>query len=395
MITNSDVSRLLQTQTAGRSVLSLYLRIPKDPAELRELAARAAQTLAAARSEPTRPVAQPARRAAYPDEATPVSGPGFDHDEQQVRKLLEAHGRDWLGHSAAIFVSGEAGLAEAFALPCEVPDRAVVAVRPHVRPLLVALQRCPLSYVVIADRRHAWLLRMSGDEIETAGRSDQPEEVRSRGFGGWYGLDSHTVNERVIGLAHQHYQATAALLEEETRPGGHEPIVIGGHEDTVAQFTAVLPAPLRDRLAGSFRVDPHTMTWATVRQLARPIVSGWVRSQEDALVVAIRQDAWRHDPLTVTGLLPSLAAVSQHAVSELIVPVGGVVPGFVCQRCGVLSSTGADCPHGPSQARWVPDLLEEMVVSTISDGGQAEAVYDPPGDVAAHLRFPVVQGHGR
>lgn len=383
MFTYSDVDRLLGSQTAERSVLSVYLGVPVDPAELRELPARAGDAIALARSEE-------GATARGPGQVRPGAGAQIsDDDERQVRKLIEAHGREWLGHTAAVFVSGEIGLAEAVKLPCVIPDRAIVASRPHIRPMLVALQRCPVYYVAVADRRHAWLFRVSGDEIETTGVSTQPEEVRSRGFAGWYGLETHRINERVIGLAHQHYHATVAMLERSIAPGGQEPIVIGGHEDTIAQFTATLSTGLRDRVAGSFRVDPHTMTPAVVRDLAAPLIGDWVTAAEERLVLRMRQDAWRRDPLTVTGFAPTLTAVSQHAVADLLVPVGGTMPGFVCRRSGVLSSTGADCPDGPAEARWVPDLIEEMVVATISDGGRVEAVYDPPGDVSAHLRFPV------
>ncbi len=386
MITYSDVERLLGYRSAAAPVLSIYLRVPADPAGIRELGARVGELIAlAARADGDGDGDGDGRRARQ------LSG----DEEDYARKLLEVHGREWLGHTAAIFVSAELGLSEAFGLPCEVPDRAVLAGRPHIRPLLVALQRCPVYYAVVADRRHAWLFRVAGGEIETTGTSDQPEQVRSPGFGGWYGLESYRVGERAAGLAHQHYHVTVALLERALRPGGQEPLVIGGHEETIAQFSAALPVGLRDRVVGSFRVDPHTMTPAIVRDLAAPIVAGWVRDQEERVAVQIRQDAWRADPLTVTGPRPVIAAIGQHAVQTLLVPVGGTIPGFVCQRCGVLSSTGTDCPDGPDEARWVPDLIEEMVVRAMNDGGRVEAVADPPGDVAAHLRYPVPEENGR
>ena len=35
----------------------------------------------------------------------------------------------------------------------------------------------------------------------------------------------------------------------------------------------------------------------------------------------------------------------------------------------------------------VPDLLEEMAVATLDEGGEVDAVFNPPADVAARLRF--------
>lgn len=385
MITYADVERLLEARAQQRSVLSLYLKVSPDPAELRELPARAHGLLKlAAGSRDSRDGAEGAAEAASQD--------GL---EQQARELLQAHGRDWLGHTAAIFIDAEDGLAEAFSLPCNLPDRAVIADRPHVRPLLAALQWCPVHYVAIVDRRRAWLLRVSGEQVESAAAVPEAAKIRSPGFGGWYGLDSHRVNDRVMELAHEHFHTTIGIIERSMRPGGHEPLVVGGHEETIAQFAAMLPAGLRDRLAGTFVVDPHTMTPARVRELAAPVIANWVGMHEQRLAIEMREGEGPHDPLTVSGLNKCLTAVNEHSVQLLVVPVGGVVGGFVCEQCGELGTADTACPGGPAESRWVPDLFEEMVTRTIDDGGRTEALTDPPGDVAAQLRFPVTQSNGR
>ena len=71
----------------------------------------------------------------------------------------------------------------------------------------------------------------------------------------------------------------------------------------------------------------------------------------------------------MTGLSDCLAAAGQHAI-QLLVPAGGLVPGYACRRCGALSSTGDGCPHGASDAVVVPDLIEELGVATLGDGGR-------------------------
>ncbi len=381
MITDADVNRLRAVHTSERSVLSLYLRVPADPAELRELPARAhgLMRLATASGGGSDDLADGG-----------VSWPA--DGEQQVRTMIEAHGRDWLGHTAAIFVGAKAGLAEAFPLPCALPDRAVLAERPHVRPLLVAEQRCPAHFVVAVDRQQAWLFRAAGDQIEVAAaeRSDPAAQVRDSRFGGWYGLDSYRVSRRVTELTHRHFQA-AATLTQTVLGTGAEPLVIGGHEEAIGQFAAVLSAGLRGRIAGSFVADLHAMTPARVRELAARVIGGWVGMHEQSRSVELREDEGRHDPLTVTGLARCLDAVNKHAVDLLVVPVGGVIDGYVCERCGALGAAVTGCPDGPAEGRWVPDLFEEMVTRTIEDGGRTEALANPPGDVAAHLRFPVSQ----
>ena len=175
MITYSEVEKLLSARTAEPAVLSLYLQVPVDPPALRGLPARAGELLTLAGGSADDPGASRVRA----------------EDRQLVQRLLEIHGRDWLGHTVAIFACGQLGLAEAIPLPCMLQDRAVLATRPHVRPLLLALQRHPAYQIAVVDRRHAWVFRVAGNRIDTMAEAAAAEGVRSRGFGGWYGLDLH------------------------------------------------------------------------------------------------------------------------------------------------------------------------------------------------------------
>jgi release factor family 10 len=253
-----------------------------------------------------------------------------------------------------------------------------------VRPLLVALQRSPAHVVAVVDRRHSWVFRVAGTQIDTVA-SQVGESVRSPHFGGWYGLETYRIHERVIQLARHHYRDTAALLERATAPGDQQPLVIGGHEDTIPQFLAILPAGLRDRFAGSFVADPHAITPARVRELAAPIIRRWTELREERLVARLTE--LRPGRLAAIGLQACLDAVAQHAVQQLAVPDDGLVPGFCCARCGALTATADGCPDWGAAVRAVPDLIEEMVIRTIEDGGEVDAVRDPPGGIAARLRF--------
>ncbi len=172
---------------------------------------------------------------------------------QAVRRFLEDNARDWRGPCVAIFLCGPAGLAEAIPLAAGLGEQAVFGPRPHVRPLLAALQRQPGYRVVVVDRRHAWLFAVAGDRIDTV-TEPLAAGVRSRRYGGWYGLESYRVNERIAELAHHHFHDVAEILARAIRPG-QERLVAGGHADTIPQFLAMLPPDLRDRFAGSFVAD--------------------------------------------------------------------------------------------------------------------------------------------
>jgi Bacterial archaeo-eukaryotic release factor family 10 len=377
MITQADVEKLLHIRSADSSVLSLYLRVPLDPPALRGLPARAEGLLAAARSgaDEDRDVAQ-----------------ARSEDRQIVRRMLELHAREWLGHTIAIFACGSQRLAESFVLPGPFEDRAVFATRPHVRPLLMALQRFPGYCAVVVDREHAWVFRVTGERIDKMTFPDAPG-VRSTRFSGWYGLEAHRVNDRVSELARHHYRDTAAALGPITHAAGPLPIVIGGHPRDIPQFLDQLTDDVREQVVGRFTVDPHTMTPSRVRDLAGQVISGWVGAREQHSVTQLLRD--QPGGLAAIGLQSCLDAVNQRAANLLIVPENGMIAGFACQRCAMLSSTGTDCPDWGAASVAVPDLIEEMAVAALRDGAQVAAAADPPGGIAARLRFPLATWEAR
>ena len=377
MISGADVEKLRSIRAQGPTVLSLYLPVPLDPAGIRNLAAEAGDLMASV--------------AVGNVNGASTAGVS-DADRQAVLDALAAQGRDWLGHTVAFFACDQLGLFEALPLPCHLPDRAVLATRAHVRPLLAALHRCPDYRVTIADRRHSWVLSVSGNRVETV--ADQSEEgPRSPGFGGWYGLESHRVQQRIIQLGRHHYRDTAAILARAADAGRHVPLVIGGHHDSIAGLLQALPPAVRADFAGSFTADPHTLTPARVRELASPVIEGWVARRERELAAEILGEA--PGRLAAVGLPACLAAVNEGAVACLLVAHEGMIPGFVCGRCGALSTGSGECPDWGTAARAVPDLLEETVQQALDDHGQVMVIRDAPFIIAAKLRFPVTTGESR
>jgi len=367
MISYADVEKLRSIHAPQPVVLSLYLPVPLDPVGVRGLAAEARDLMARAGAD-------------GPDGAS--ASAVSDADRHALFDALAAQGRDWLGHTVAFFVCGELSLFEVLPLPCALAERAVLATRPHVRPLLAALQRCPDYRVAIADRRHAWVLTVSGNQVETVARQSV-EGPRSPGFGGWYGLETHRTQQRIIQLGRHHYRDTAAILHRAADPGRNTPLVIGGHHDSIAGLLQALPPAVRKDFAGSFTADPHTLTPARIRELASPVIEGWVARRERELSDEIS------GRLTAVGLRASLAAVNEGAVARLLVAHESMIPGFVCGRCGALSTGSDQCPDWGTAARAVPDLLEDMVQRTLDDDGPVTVISDAPFGVAAKLRFPV------
>ena len=370
MISRAEIDKLARAQAAEPVVLSLYLSVPLDPAELRELPARTGDLIAMAVGEPGDGGRNRVR----------------DADRGAVRSAVMAHGRDWLGHTVAIFACADLGLFEVLPLSSEVPQQAVVAARPHIRPLLADLQRRPAYRVAVVDRRHAWVLAVTDGEIQTVAETDAAT-VASPGFGGWYGLDAYHVQHRITELARHHYRQVAVLLEHLMRDGEPEPLVIGGHEDGIVQFLASLQPAVREAFAGSFVADTRTLTPARVRDLAGPVIIRWAGQEAERLATEVLEASPRG--LTAVGLADCVAAVNARAVGRLIVPGDGRVPGYVCGRCGLLGTADDGCPGCGGAAQPVPDLIDEMVHRALDDGAQVTAIRGNSFQIAAQLRFPL------
>jgi len=138
MITLAEVEKLGRVHTVEPVVLSVYLNVPRSAAELPALPGRVDELVAAA-----------VRNAGW-------SGQLREEDRRSARDEAALAGPDWLGHPVAIFACAEVGLLEVIGLPAARPgawpERAVLGIRPHVRPVLAALQPSPrLAAEILAE----------------------------------------------------------------------------------------------------------------------------------------------------------------------------------------------------------------------------------------------------
>ena len=142
MITRAEIEKLGALHVVEPAMLSLYLATP-PPADL---AARAGELIAAAEAACGQPMAE--------------------QDRTWVLERLPACARDWPGRTVAVFACAGTGLFEAIPLPCPLPDRGVLGVRPHIRPLLLARQRCPVPHPASPDV--AWWSELSARRTAAA-----------------------------------------------------------------------------------------------------------------------------------------------------------------------------------------------------------------------------------
>ena len=331
MITRAEIEKLGVLHVIEPDMLSLYLAVP--PAA--DLAARAGELIAAAEAACGQPMAE--------------------QDRTWVLDRLPPCARDCPGHTVAVFACADTGLLEFIPLPCPLPERGVLGVRPHIRPLLLARQRCPAYHVAVLDQRRTWLFQVDGDEVESV----------------WMPTARHDHD-------------TAAQLTELMRRGEPGPLVLGGDEDSSRRLLAAVPPMVREAIAGRFTADPRTLTAARVRDLASPVIArqSELRARSTAAAILAMPPGGR----SAVGLPACLAAVSAGPAPTLLVPRDGLVAGYECGRCGMLSLDADDCcPDWGTAALPVPDVIEEMVSRVLEDGGEVTVISDGSSPVAARL----------
>jgi len=378
VLDQASIDRLRQTDTGGYPVLSLYVNLEPGPESLRSIPARVKDLLAHAE-----------------EESATLSRPHRISIRDDSRSLLGDLGRlgSDLGRSVAIFRSNGVGLDEQLTLPGPVRDRAIIDTVPYVRPLQAMLEHYPRFCVAVVGRRVASIFRFSMGDLETW-EEMRDEEVRKANYGGFSGYEEHRVRARSDEVTTKHYRHIGARLAELRRSdGGFDLLIIGGSDAHVAGVEETLPPDVSSVLAGSFTIDPGTMTPAIVLTFATEVAEEWESQNERELVAQLFDAAASGGP-AVLGLEDVCAAVNRRAVDVLFVQVGHAVPGSACADCGWVSCRAeSHCPACGTSLSRVPDLVDRLGESVRAAGGGVQHVLnDGPLaeiEVGARLRYPI------
>ena len=379
MIGHEVVDRLLHFRPVDAPVLSAYVAVPPDPGELRGAEARFRSVL-----KPIRELADSHELEHHPRESL----------RADVARVLDVGKRavEFTGHAVAVFACQRAGLYEEVVLPPRVRDRAVVDATPYVRPLLAVLDEAHRFCVVVVDREHAWLYEYFMGELEAAEKAHGRALREPNYAGGWQGYKEDHTHHKAALLARRHYRETAEAAEDLLRRTGAELLIVGGHEETVAEFLPYLSHEAQPKVAGTFVVDPSTLTPGQVREQAEKVVDAYERAEEARLVgEALEKVA--AGGFGAVGLEWCLMAVNEQAVGLLLVHDDQQAPGRACDNCGWLGLAGDECPVCRQRTRETPDVIDEVAEAVLGAGGRVEHVYAetamPAHTVAALLRFPV------
>jgi peptide chain release factor subunit 1 len=293
--------------------------------------------------------------------------------------------------TVAVFSCSGAQMLEVVRLPRTIRDRIMVDATPWTHPMRAVLGEYSRCCAAVVDRKSARAWELYLGEMRDAGRLDG-FALRNGAYAGWHGLSERRVRNKADELAKRHFREVAAALEHLFDADRYDVLAVGGHAHELTAFLAFLPRELRDRLAGTFSIDPHTATAATVRTAAESILEAYELDEQRRLVAELLESAAASDR-SVVGLEPCLWAGAVAAVGTLLVQDGATAPGVVCEASGWFATRGETCPLCGRATRHAPDVIGELVEAVIDEGASihhVRAETELRGHLtAARLRFPL------
>jgi peptide chain release factor subunit 1 len=361
MISRADVERLrVRDPIPGSPVLSVYLDV--DQARAANLNRRFAAGLKARLRTVAQQLAESEREAFRADAARVQA---FVADYEPHAKTLVIFADD----SAGLFWSGELRAA----LPTDVRWDA----RPHLRPLLEALDQHPRYGVALVDKERARIFTVFLREIEEAREALAAAEVRHKKSSGTDHLRSQMHFQRQDDMhVRWHVQQVGELLEEVAREQGFDRLVLAGPVEATSELARALPRPLAERVVGTVRI-PFA---AAADQVLRDTLELTQRVERDAEQARIAQLMERG----TIGLDATLSALQEGRVWIVLHADGFESRGTECPRCGALfpSDSTTSCRYCGERLRPLEDLVGRALERAGESGARVETVH---GEAALRL----------
>ncbi|MCW2632640.1 MAG: hypothetical protein JWR88_1602 [Pseudonocardia sp.] len=313
MITSEAISSVLRLDGKGLPIVSLYVCVPVDPSDQHAAHARVHSLL-----DEVRPMAQNHELG----HETMMSLRG---DVERIEQAVQEE--HWPPGGVALFSCSGRGFFRELQLPREVRDRVVVDSTPWVRTMVAILDEYHRCCVVVVDKGKARMWELYQDELTELGK------VRDRWLRNPSGIVEDRAQNKADELAKRHYRNTVANLVELFEAEPFDLVVVGGHHYELPAFLDELPRELSERLAGTFAIDPTTVTAGDIRDQAGALVERYERDEERRLVAEVVERVAAGGRASL-GLDDTLWAGSVAAVDKLLVQEGATAPGVVATTPG-------------------------------------------------------------
>lgn len=342
MIRESNVRELIEFDGQGSPVLSLYLDVDprKNTAEQYKLALR--QLF----------------------DQVPEVNP---KDRERVEHYIDLE-YDRQARGLACFSCQERGFWRAYPLNVPVENAIMIDRRPLVRRLVDLLEAYGNLGVVAVDKSGARFFSFHLGELEEA-TGTLGEEVKRHKQGGWAAARYQRHEDEA---AKANLRIAAELTERYTRQYDWHRLVLAGTDGNIAQFKDLLPPHIRKRVVGVTTLDLGASI-GEVRERAEAVALSATKDYNNRLaqdlVVAAAKEAG-----AVLGLAPTLKALQEGSIYQLIFSEDYTIPDGQVRRCTQCNYLNADakeqCPLCGASTETLSDALNTIARRAIVQGAQ-------------------------
>ena len=270
----------------------------------------------------------------------------------------------------AIFVAVDDSTFMVTQFPQRTEDHVLWGIEPSLDLLEEALDEFERFAVLLFDKEHSRLFAIFLGKIEK--KYDFKDYVQGKqATGGWYGLSQKRYERHHDAQVLRHAKRTIRTAMDLLRDKPFDRLLIGGPDEAVSLLIDRLPKPLRNRLAGTIRVELFARD-AEVLAAALVAIEVEERTQELSEVESLIEHV--STPHVVMGLEPVLSALNEGRVHRLFLANDLAVNGYRCEICGRLTARSERCPSCGGTIKPINDLREHAVELAVAQGARLEFV---------------------
>lgn len=344
MISTSEIQRLIQRDSTGRDILSLFLdmSVTSDNKRTHHVFLNKEKArFAELESERERHHREPL-------------GAVFARIERWIDESFDPTNR-----GIAIFADIGGEWFEAFQFPAPLRNRLVILDCPVIGPLTELLHQHPRYGIIIVDREHLHLLSVQmgimGESMRNAPDAiPTPHDVQA---GGYSHKDYQKRKAEEVRHFFRIFADDVARFDERVRPDHY---VLLGTVENRRHFTEFLSRDIAARIIHTDGAPPADNDADVLRQL-QPVFDGLAQQQE-AAALNLLQDRVRQSHFATSGFHDTLVQLQEGKVERLVVARDLHREGVQCTRCGfyLVRRDGA-CPYCGGELRDGVDLVESMI----------------------------------
>lgn len=314
----------------------------------------------------------------------------LEKDFEKIRQFIK-YEFDWKGKKGlALFSCSASQLWQVYPLPQPVKNTLIIDQTPYIRPLIALFDEYRRLCIVLVDKSKARIFEVFLGEI-TEHTEIVDETPRKAKTGGWKGNEEGRIQRHLTEEVHRHFKRVTDALMDSFKLYHFDNLVLGGHRPDFSEFESELHPSLKDRIIGRLELDLHT-SQETVLEKAMSIEQAAHKENSEKLVKRLSE--LTGERMAVTGILATLTVHRRGQIHQLVVSNNYQVPGAKCSSCGYLDQENRDCPVCKKPLGQIPDLVDDLIESVVSQGGKVEYVCNNEqmkqlGGVGAILRFKI------